>query len=141
MKNINGKLEISQWLFSKGFKPDCVITFSKEPKEEFYELSKNNDPSFLIEYTRVHGFDKISPFFTTDRCLELLPEKLDPKQTFGYSLGINKRGLGYIHDKDSKHGIDVLFWESIIDNDTNLAALRLLKKVVEAGYLKGEIYE
>ena len=80
---------------------------------------------------------------TLNRALELLPAKIKREKSYMvygceenfykvvYDFGINKKGLGYLVDID-----EVLFWERIKNKDYHLAALRLLKKVVEGGYLK-----
>ena len=110
MNNLKEKLEISKWLYEKGFEPDMWWRAGAlVPKHMSNESSK--------------------PYFTLNRVLELLPERLpnDDDQ----SLFITKTRAAYI--TANQH---LFLW--VENKDTELAALRLLKQVVEAGYLKGE---
>lgn len=145
MKNINEKLEISQWLYEQGFKNDLWCDY--KTLKDFPQLY--DEDQLIFSPTKV-DIDHIEPwiytdkpFFTTDRCLELLPNRLGkcgqyhlihaPGLIIRYKNNLVRETdpVDMIQDEYELH-------ELIENNDTNLAALRLLKSVIEKGYLKGE---
>jgi hypothetical protein len=114
--NLEEKLAISQWLHERKFEPDM-----------WYE-PRAIDGFALFPIQRVKGSWRMSaPFMSLNRALELLPDIIEHY----YALLINKDGCFYF-DSDYKSLVE----ERVGNIDHELAALRLLKKVIEAGYLK-----
>lgn len=136
MSQTNEILEISQWLLSNGFEPDEVISGIQKLE---YSKSPNSDPSFLKEYMNSTyqntQMPVILPYFTLNRVLELLPDSID-----GYDFEYNKR-LQYIAYKRhiDAHTIEYhkiqQTWTGQEEKEIETRALRLLRQVVEAGYL------
>lgn len=119
MNNLQEKLEIMQWLHSQGLEPDMWYWSEKDNPSTQCTVKLADSQSFDIAWGD-YGVTASQPWFTLERVLELLPD-----HTGIYSYGINKHGLGYLCANSS-----VLLWESN-NNDIHLAALRLLKQVVE----------
>ena len=146
MENIKEKLEISKWLYEQGLEPD------------WYCAHRNSTTALLdTKTTRDEGFDSENPCFTLKRVLELLPVYLDYEIEESYDhfggtssnetyilriiWGIDCEGVGYHFDTHqpnyyenhvNDHECDL--YVSCIepeDIDHELAALKLLKKVIE----------
>jgi hypothetical protein len=119
--NLKEKLAISQWLHERKFEPDMWFT-----DIDFYPEKKNCE----IQLSSRKDFKEDKPFMTLNRVLELLPESLEINGDY-CQLEFNKAELyiGYIF-------VDTLdFWE-LFEADYELAALKLLVKVIEAGHLE-----
>ena len=120
MNNLKEKLEISKWLHEQGFEPDRW-------------LANSSDDDFCLNTEKAEWDDAwfIHPYFTLNRVLELLPD--DIYEGWSYRLELYKLNdrfvITYFNDWSKGH----LLKEE--NKDTELAALRLLKKVVEVGYL------
>lgn len=138
MNNPKEKLEISKWLHEQGQNPDYYYDKTKALGAVLLDKEYCEDE---LQHMIEDGC-KIVPYFTLNRVLELLPGYIEKEEIYlvygceeifckvKYDFGINKKGIGYLVSRDK-----VLLWEKI-KGDTELAALRLLKQVVEAGYLK-----
>ena len=124
MSNLKEILELSKWLHEKGFEPDMVY----DGETLSFETSYLNE-----------GIGE--PYFTLNRVLELLPNVIRA-DGFKYEFEMYQTADGFIIWYTSDCGAvnkDFEGESSTSDEvDVELAALRLLKQVVEAGYLKGE---
>jgi hypothetical protein len=134
MNNQKEILELSKWLHEKGFECDkAAYVGTKYPL--LYDM--RDPPAKMIDGKFVSPFDKeVVPYFTLNRALELLPEEividgiecyLDRNNLCYYGEGETNRTLwfncnGFMHDQD-------------FDIDYYVRALRLLKQVVEKGYI------
>jgi hypothetical protein len=137
-ENITGReeiLEISQWLHDKGFEPDM-----------WFDHDKTNGALFVCpEYVKDEfenpSSANLSPWISLTRALELLPNVIRA-DGFKYEFEMYKTADGFIIWYTSDCGAvnkDFEGESSTSDEvDVELAALRLLKQVVDAGYLKGE---
>ena len=143
-------LILSQWLHDKGFAPD---QWTGTEGHIFF----TNGPGTLLIYKALEEdgeelegtvSDNYTPYFTLDRVLELLPEKIRKEEKYyvygceenyfkmDFYFGINKKGIGYISDNLGIKKDNVALWESVGKGSIHLSALRLLKKTVEEGYVK-----
>ena len=118
-------LEISQHLLKNGFEPD-MWTGDYCYKSTMFTSIK--DKRFTTGHGEYETFNQ--PFMTLNRALELLPRviRVDNRK-YDIEMFDNSDGFtfwytnGYILLQEDEH-------------DPHLAALRLLKQVVEKGYLK-----
>jgi hypothetical protein len=132
-------LEISQWLLKKGFEPDM-----------WFDHDKTNGALFICpEYVKDEfenpSSANLSPWISLNRALELLQEGTKglganfKEMTTGETgkaipnIVINEKVIGVVDNFMRR----TLFTE-YVEGSIHLAALRLLKQVVAAGYLKGE---
>ena len=126
-----GILEISQWLHEKGFEPDMWFDYDKTDGALFV------CPEYVKDEFKNPSSANLSPWISLNRALELLPEEIRYRG-IDYELYSTKRFVQY----GTTHELGISFCRpfsfKIENKDTELAALRLLKQVVEKGYLKGE---
>ena len=151
----NEILEISKWLSEKGFEADMWHTKQgywedkeKEIGQEYKESSVFVTGHKYIECEdSYYVYEVDEPFFTLNRVLELLPEKIRKEEKYyvygceenyfkmDFYLGINKKGIGYISDNLGIKKDNAALWESVGKGSIHLSALRLLKKTVEEEYV------
>jgi hypothetical protein len=131
MSQTNEILDLSQWLHDKGFEPDMWWT-----GHSFHEsLESTLLPSDIQAF---YWGKRLQPYFTLNRALELLPNVIRA-DGFKYEFEMYKTADGFIIWYTSDCGAvnkDFEGESSTSDEvDVELAALRLLKQVVEKGYL------
>ena len=134
----NEILEISHWLHEKGFEPDMWTSATMSDGRYFFTDEPTGESWMDIPYT----FNQ--PYFTLNRVLELLPKIVsfdELTSAVGYEAGLrlditdehNCIGFGYFCCEYHCY-IKDFFIE--VEGSYHLAALRLLKKTVEEGYVK-----
>jgi len=122
----NEILEISQWLHEKGFEPDMwsgvgdLEMYSPPEGEPTIILNNKKDDEL---YRAPGTIEFKEPYFTLNRALELL-DKIK-------HFYVHETAIGYMWFSGPKIA------EEVVNSNYHLAALRLLKKVVEEGYLNG----
>lgn len=127
-------LEISQWLHEKGFECDMWFDHDKYAGALFvcpdYVKAEIDNPSSA----------NLAPYFTINRALELLPPYIADKEGKMYWLKHLIEGTRkYFKSHEFCYrsvGSTSNFLTSKEHKDSHLAALRLLKKTVEGGYLQ-----
>jgi len=101
----------------------------------------SNCKRFPCEDT-TYSFDIEQPYFTLNRALELLPKKIKVGESDFRYLTIDWNGAEYkCNDLEIEYSVSAgtrilkAFGEDIRQGDIELAALRLLVKVIKGGYL------
>ena len=123
---MNEKLELMKWLYENGVEPRmCAYIGEKYPL--LYDM--RDPPAKMVDGKFVEPFDKeVVPYHPLEQVLEELPESL---KNFDLILSKLSDCIGYYEEDPHGGWGNWLLCEDIAEQDTHLAALRLLKRVKE----------